>query len=96
MTTTTFNMSKVNEKTQKGGATFKQCRGLGFRLAKRQPNGKPDWQDASRIKAHLLKLAGDGKFTFMDASTLYNEPQGRLPAKYRRAITKYVKDHNLD
>ena len=35
MTTSTFDMAKVSAKTKKSGATWKQCKALGYHLAKK-------------------------------------------------------------
>jgi|TARA_R110000744_G_scaffold37889_3_gene86650 hypothetical protein len=88
MTTSTFDMAKVSAKTKKSGATWKQCKALGYHLAKKSSTGKPDWVDSSRITACLAKDAADGKFSFLQASKLFQAK--KLPAKYRKAIADYV------
>ena len=95
MTTSAFDMAKVSAKTKKSGATWKQCKALGYHLAKKSSTGKPDWVDSSRITACLAKDAADGKFSFLQASKLFQTEPDKYTSESGTPINNYPLDRRV-
>ncbi len=84
----TFDINAFDKDITSSQASFKQCRAIGYKFAKK--GAKMDWKLQKQIQGFLYSLAKDERLTFKKAQTIL---QGKsLPKVYLDKIALYLKE----
>lgn len=90
---TTFDINNFDKATQSGRATYKQCKGLSYKFAKKK-DGTMDWKLQKQIYGCLYGLSKREEhfLTFNKAHSLFSKKV--LPKVYLDAIALYLKENS--
>lgn len=88
----TFDINAFDKERLQSPASFKQCRGLGYKFAKDQKTGAMNWRLQKQIQGCLYGLAKENRLTFKKANELFNKKV--LPKAYFDKIDLYLKENS--
>ncbi len=87
----TFDINSFDKEQLGSPATFKQCRALSYKFAKRA-DGSMNWIAHKQVQGCLFGLAKNNKLSFKQANDLFSKKA--LPKKYKDAIALYLKENS--
>tara|TARA_R110000751_G_scaffold212611_1_gene316173 strand:+ start:914 stop:1186 length:273 start_codon:yes stop_codon:yes gene_type:complete len=87
----TFDINSFDKEQLESPASFKQCRALSFKFAKKA-DGSMNWIAHKQVQGCLFGLAKEGKFNFKQANELFSKKA--LPKKYKDSISLYLKENS--
>jgi len=88
----TFDINAFDKERLQSPASFKQCRGLGYKFAKDQKTGAMNWRLQKQIQGCLYGLAVEKKLTFKKANELVTKKV--LPKAFFDKIDLYLKENS--